>query len=108
MTSRACHSCGTVIPASSTRCTDCQRAVWRAEASREARGYTRRWRTISTRIRKARPLCEIKLPGCTLIATAADHVTPLAEGGKSVWSNARPCCGPCNNRRRHLPEGENR
>ena len=106
MVSRSCLACGAVIPASSSRCTDCQRARWRAQPSREARGYTRKWREISKRVRRARPLCEIRLPGCTLIATAADHIVPLEEGGASTYANARPACTNCNNRRRYMETPE--
>lgn len=114
MTSRPCLSCGTVIPASASRCPDCQRARWRAEPSREARGYTRRHRTLSTKYRAKHPACELRFDGCELVAVDADHVRPLRAGGKSEWSNYQSACGACHrlktaaDRDKYPPQGDTR
>lgn len=34
--------------------------------------------------------------GCGAIATATDHVKPLAKGGAHMLANLRPICQPCN------------
>ena len=102
MVSRSCLSCGAVIPASVSRCEDCQRALWRAQPGREARGYTRKWRTISTKVRRKSPLCALRLPGCTLVATQTDHIVPVTRGGTSSYANAQPSCGPCNQAKKAL------
>jgi 5-methylcytosine-specific restriction endonuclease McrA len=93
--------CGELV-AKGNRCPPCQSKVNRARGSSTARGYTSKWRRMSERIRKARPLCEIRLPGCTFLATATDHIVPLEDGGANTWANARPACTSCNNRRRYL------
>jgi hypothetical protein len=45
------------------------------------------------------PVCHLKLPGCTTIATTKDHVVPFAHGGLDVLENYRPACKPCNSKR---------
>ena len=82
-------------PTTATRCEDCQRALWRAQPSREKRGYTRRHRTLSERYRRLVPYCELRYPGCELAATDADHKVPLRAGGKSIWANYQSTCRPC-------------
>jgi 5-methylcytosine-specific restriction endonuclease McrA len=37
-------------------------------------------------------------PGCTNVATTADHITPLALGGTHHLSNLRASCRACNSR----------
>lgn len=106
MTLRPClgapgEPCGQLV-AKGNRCPSCASKVNRARGSSTRRGYTSKWRRTSERIRRARPLCEIRLPGCSFLATAADHIVPLEEGGASTYANARPACTSCNNRRRYL------
>ena len=47
--------------------------------------------------------CRIQLPGCTLVATVADHINP--DGAWFDPTNLRAACRDCNyNRRRdHVP-----
>jgi 5-methylcytosine-specific restriction endonuclease McrA len=40
--------------------------------------------------------CQIRAPGCTTIATTADHVRPLAAGGSHDLANLRAACRHCN------------
>lgn len=42
-------------------------------------------------------LCELRLPGCTGVATTADHVTPVSLGGRD--SVLVPACSHCNSSR---------
>lgn len=93
--------CGELVQRGN-RCPSCLSKVNRARGSSTRRGYDSRWRRMSERIRRARPLCEIRLPGCTFLATATDHIEPLADGGANTWANARPACTSCNNARRFL------
>lgn len=99
MVSRTCLDCGQIIPASHRRCAEHERAYNRLRGSSHQRGYTRRWRRISERQRRRVPWCELRLPGCTGLAQAADHIVPLEDGGKSTADNARSACTSCNNRR---------
>ena len=39
---------------------------------------------------------------CGGVATATDHVQPLAKGGSNWPANLRPVCGPCNSRKQDL------
>lgn len=97
---KACLACGE--PSKGTRCPSCTSKLNIARGSSTRRGYTSRWRRISARQRARVPWCELRLPGCTRLATAADHVIPLEQGGRSIASNARSSCTSCNNRRRYL------
>ena len=96
---RTCIDCAALIPATATRCTNCQRARWRAQPSREARGYTRRHRALSIRYRAMHPFCELRYPGCQLTATDADHIVPVRAGGRAVWSNYQSACRACHRRK---------
>jgi 5-methylcytosine-specific restriction endonuclease McrA len=40
--------------------------------------------------------CQIRAPGCHVIATTADHVLPLAMGGSHDLGNLRAACRSCN------------
>ena len=100
MVSRACLVCGAV--SKQTRCPDCTSARNIERGSSHKRGYTVRWRRLSERQRRLVPWCEIRLPGCTGLADAADHIVPLEEGGESTADNARSACTSCNNRRRYM------
>ena len=99
MTLRPCLSCG--IATKATRCPACTSERNIARGSSTKRGYTSRWRRISAAQRRRVPYCELRLPGCTFLADAADHIVPLEQGGKSTAGNARSACTACNNRRRH-------
>ena len=40
--------------------------------------------------------CYLRLDGCTINATAIDHVVPLSKGGTNWPANLRPICNHCN------------
>ena len=41
--------------------------------------------------------CTVGLPGCTTVATDADHIVALADGGARYDpANLRACCRACN------------
>lgn len=41
--------------------------------------------------------CQIRGPHCTVRATEADHITPVAQGGARLDpANLRAACRPCN------------
>ena len=101
MVSRSCLSCGAVIPRG-PRCAACTSKLNVERGSSTNRGYSSRWRRISERQRARVPWCEVRLPGCTRVATAADHIVPLEQGGRSTARNARSACTSCNNRRRYV------
>src|SRR4051794_818104 len=48
--------------------------------------------------------CQLRLPGCTLVATVADHIIEVEAGGSDNPSNLRAVCPPCHNRR-HAEKG---
>ena len=40
--------------------------------------------------------CQLQLPGCLGVATHADHVVPVARGGRPELSNLQASCSSCN------------
>lgn len=45
------------------------------------------------------PVCHLRLPGCTRVATTKDHLIPWSLGGTNDLANLRPACKTCNSRR---------
>ena len=43
--------------------------------------------------------CRLRLRGCTVTATTADHIVPRSRGGQTVLENLRASCGHCNSAR---------
>jgi 5-methylcytosine-specific restriction protein A len=43
--------------------------------------------------------CQLRLKGCAVIATTADHILPRSRGGSAHPSNLRASCGHCNSAR---------
>ncbi len=82
---RACTICG--APSTSSRCP--QHAIHRLRGGARVALHQR---ILNRDLRR----CQLRLPGCTLIATCVDHVLPLAAGGTDHPSNLRASCDPCN------------
>lgn len=60
----------------------------------------RDWRKTRARIlARDRHRCQLKLPGCTTLATQVDHVIPVTAGGTDADGNLRAACATCNNRK---------
>lgn len=79
---KACSRCGRIRP-----CPD----------HPEWRGSTRAWRKLrATVIERDQGLCQIQGPGCTVIATHADHVTAKINGGPDTTDNTAAACEHCN------------
>jgi 5-methylcytosine-specific restriction protein A len=47
------------------------------------------------RLRRTHGLCERCLPNRVSVATAVDHIQPLALDGSDDDANTRNLCGPC-------------
>jgi 5-methylcytosine-specific restriction endonuclease McrA len=63
------------------------------------------WRALSQRVVKEEPVCWLRLPGCTVRSTQADHLVPISvnPGLALVRSNTRGSCRSCNSLRRDTP-----
>jgi 5-methylcytosine-specific restriction endonuclease McrA len=62
--------------------------------------HTRAWRKIRlTVLARDHYTCQLGYPGCTVIATHADHILPLRFGGTNHLANLRAACRSCNLRR---------
>ena len=59
-------------------------------ASANARGYDYKWQKTRAAFLKAYPWCMAL--GCGERATVVDHITPLAQGGPTEWSNLEALC----------------
>jgi 5-methylcytosine-specific restriction endonuclease McrA len=83
------------------------------QASRNHHGVPRQARGLGADFDALKPLvlerdgyrCQLSLPGCTRVATTADHIVPRSWGGLTVLANLRAACGHCNNARGARPLG---
>ena len=41
-------------------------------------------------------VCQMRLPGCTHVATTANHIRQRARGGRSTLDNYEAACVHCN------------
>ena len=54
----------------------------------------RAWRTAV--LRRDNYTCRIRRPGCSVSASTADHIIPIAEGGAALdLANGQAACVPC-------------
>ena len=104
MTTRPCLACGVLTD--HTRCAACARAYARAHASphnpaRDPRAIRRlHHRVVREWVQTHGPLC----PGWQREAhqsydLTADHVVPLAAGGRDTLDNLQALCRSCNGRK---------
>jgi 5-methylcytosine-specific restriction endonuclease McrA len=63
------------------------------------------WRRLSNRVVREEPTCWLRLPGCTIRSTTADHIIPVSTRPELalVRTNCRGACRSCNSLRRDLP-----
>jgi 5-methylcytosine-specific restriction endonuclease McrA len=62
-----------------------------------ANGSTWAWRKVRAQVlARDRHVCQLRLPGCTVIADCVDHTVPSRHGGSDDPSNLRAACGHCN------------
>ena len=75
--------------------------------SRNHRGVARQERGLDAEFERAKRFvierdgggCRLRLPGCTVIATTADHIIPRWRGGRTRLDNLRASCNHCNSAR---------
>lgn len=66
-----------------------------------ARINTRKWRTLRDQVVREEPVCQLRLPGCTIISETADHIKTRKTHPHLTYvrQNLRGSCIPCNRRR---------
>jgi 5-methylcytosine-specific restriction endonuclease McrA len=71
-------------------------------------GSTREWRRLRARVVAEEPICWLRLPGCTVRSTTADHIIPISVRPdlRMVRSNLRGACSHCNYVRQETPVSE--
>jgi 5-methylcytosine-specific restriction endonuclease McrA len=93
---KPCLTCG--IPTGATRCE--AHTLPKTEnpnrPSRQARGYDAAWQRLSSKIRAARPWCE--MCGKSQARLTVDHILPQSLGGDNSAANLRVLCLDCHNR----------
>lgn len=65
----------------------------------------RAFRKLTVQVCREEPLCWLRLPGCTLKSTTADHLVPYSKRPDlgMVRGNLRGACRSCNMRRKDTP-----
>jgi 5-methylcytosine-specific restriction endonuclease McrA len=64
-----------------------------------------KWQRLAKRVIREEPTCWLRLPGCTIRATVADHIIPVSTNPALalVRSNCRGACRSCNTLRGSTP-----
>lgn len=92
---RSCE-CGSVH-AYGTRCPIAVARREQRRGTRDERGYGSEWQARSKRIiARDGGQCQLRLPGCTGIATTTDHVIAKVNGGTDDDYNLQGSCRSCN------------
>jgi 5-methylcytosine-specific restriction endonuclease McrA len=63
------------------------------------------WKTLARQVVREEPICWLRLPGCTIRSTTADHIIPVSQRSDLllVRANCRGACRPCNTQRHSTP-----
>lgn len=87
------------------RCAGCKAKAERARGTRTQRGYDSRWTKRSKAYLARHPLCVVRRPGCTALATVSDHYPVsrrdlVAQGVSDPDADRRlrPVCAQCHGR----------
>lgn len=69
---------------------------------------TRAWFVLRDQVVAEEPVCWLRLPGCTLVSTTADHVLTVKDRPDlcMVRLNLRGACHHCNSSRQRRSIGE--
>jgi 5-methylcytosine-specific restriction endonuclease McrA len=67
---------------------------------------TRQWVKLRDQVVLEEPECRLRLPGCTITSTTADHIQPFKTHPELGLerSNLRGACQPCNKKRGAKPD----
>ena len=65
------------------------------------RGGSRAWTRMVARVVREEPICQLRLDGCTIRSTTADHIIPrkYRPDLSMIRQNLRGACQGCNRRR---------
>jgi 5-methylcytosine-specific restriction endonuclease McrA len=63
------------------------------------------WKTLALQVVREEPICWLRLPGCTVRSTTADHIIPVSQRRDLllVRANCHGACRSCNTQRHSLP-----
>lgn len=82
------------------------------ESSTPRRRYGRSgWayqRTVQAVLKRDGGICRLRLPGCAIQATTADHIISPRRGGTDELDNLRAACESCNKARMRQQAAEAR
>lgn len=82
--------------------------TWTNGASRTSTSEHKTWRRAV--LQRDGHQCQLREPGCTGVATQADHKIPVAWGGNETLDNGQGACESCHQRKtkREAAEGRRR
>jgi 5-methylcytosine-specific restriction enzyme A len=74
--------------------------VMREHNARNRFYHLKPWRAVRAGVLKRDGyVCQLKLVGCTGLATIADHIVVWRDGGSDDEANLRAVCASCHNKR---------
>lgn len=94
--------CVDLVPAGTRCCTEHHQAGWNRSPRTASAGRTgnRAWREQRAKVlQRDGHQCQLRLPGCTVIATEVDHVIAVHLGGGDANTNLQAACHPCHVRK---------
>ena len=93
---RPCLDCGVLIR-SGSRCKRHQKAHEEQRRPSSAERCGPGWAAVAKQVLwRDRYECQLRLPGCTRVATTADHVIARSQGGTNDLENLQAACARCN------------
>ena len=108
---RSCLSCRRLIPASMSRCPECQRATWRQRNATRPRYEvdlyaSAEWKHLASSVVLNAMACHWCGTSTNLVKLTADHILTVREHPElaTEGSNVAASCRSCQERRKRRPD----
>lgn len=89
--------CGTLVPAGVRYCQECEQPWKTSQSTPNSRSADAKWKkTRRFVLNRDGHHCQIRYVGtCIGLASEADHIIPVTQGGTDHPSNLQAACRPC-------------